>query len=158
MLLCLVAPSFPTHCNPMHYSPSGSSVHGDSQGKNTEVGCHALLQGIFPTQGSNPGLTHCRLILYRLSHQGSLLVNDKKYVMTSGGGHDMHFSSSFLKLFMLHNSCMDHLCVNSGINMRRLHMCILKTFIFFHLSQLVMVFIQLALKFTSQLVVWFSEK
>ena len=71
--------------------------------------------------------------------------------MTSGGSHDMHFSSSFLKLFMLHNSWMDHLCVNSGINMR-LHMCILKTFIF-HLSQLVMVFIQLALKFTSQLVV-----
>ena len=32
----------------------GSSVHGDSPGKNTGVGCHALLQGIFPTQGSNP--------------------------------------------------------------------------------------------------------
>ena len=35
------------------------------------MGCHALLQGIFPTQGSNPGLPHCRWILYRLSHQGS---------------------------------------------------------------------------------------
>ena len=34
-------------------------------------GCHALLQGIFPTQGSNPGLPHCRRILYRLSHKGS---------------------------------------------------------------------------------------
>ena len=33
--------------------------------------CHALLQGIFPTQGSNPGLPHCRQILYHLSHQGS---------------------------------------------------------------------------------------
>ena len=33
----------------------GSSIHGDSPGKNTGVGCHALLQGIFPTQGSNPG-------------------------------------------------------------------------------------------------------
>ena len=43
----------------------------DSPGKNTGVGCHALLQGIFPTQGSNPGLTHCRWILYLLSHQGS---------------------------------------------------------------------------------------
>ena len=35
------------------------------------VGCHFLLQGIFPTQGSNPGLLHCRLILYRLSYKGS---------------------------------------------------------------------------------------
>ena len=37
----------------------------------TGVGCHALLQGIFPTQGLNPGLLHCRWILYHLSHQGS---------------------------------------------------------------------------------------
>ena len=43
----------------------------DSPGKNTGVGCHALLQGIFPTQGSNPGLPHCRQILYQLSYQGS---------------------------------------------------------------------------------------
>ena len=43
----------------------------DCPGENTGVGCHALLQGIFLTQGSNPGLLHCRWILYRLSHQGS---------------------------------------------------------------------------------------
>ena len=43
----------------------------DSPGKNTGVGCHALLQGIFLTQGSNPGLPDCRQILYYLSHQGS---------------------------------------------------------------------------------------
>ena len=36
----------------------------DSPGKNTGVGCRGLLQGIFPTQGSNPGLLHCRQILY----------------------------------------------------------------------------------------------
>ena len=42
----------------------------DSPGKNTGVGCHALLQGIFPTQGSNPGIPHCRLILHCLSHEG----------------------------------------------------------------------------------------
>ena len=41
----------------------------DSPGKNTGVGCHALLQGIFPTQGSNPGLLHGRQILYCLGHQ-----------------------------------------------------------------------------------------
>ena len=39
-------------------------------GKNTGVCCHALIQGIFPTQVSNPGRHHCRRILYRLSHQG----------------------------------------------------------------------------------------
>ena len=41
-------------------------------GKNTGVGCHFLLQGIFLTQGSNPGLLHGRQTLYSLSHQGSL--------------------------------------------------------------------------------------
>ena len=41
-------------------SPPGSSVHGDSPGKKSGVGGHALLQGIFPTQGSNPCLPHCR--------------------------------------------------------------------------------------------------
>ena len=48
----------------------------DSPGKNTGVGCHVLLQGIFPTQGSNPGLLHGRQVLYHLSHQGSLLFHD----------------------------------------------------------------------------------
>ena len=43
----------------------------DFQGKSTGVGCHFLLQGIFPTQGSNPGLSHCRQTLYHLSHQES---------------------------------------------------------------------------------------
>ena len=68
---CLVTQSCLTLCEPMDCSPPGSSVHGDSPGKNTGVGCHALLQGIFPTQGSNPGLPHCRWSLYCLSHQGS---------------------------------------------------------------------------------------
>ena len=47
-VLCLVAQSCLTLCDPMDCSPPGSSVHGDSPGKNTGVGCHALLQGIFP--------------------------------------------------------------------------------------------------------------
>ena len=55
----------------MDCSLEGCSVHGYSPSKNTGVGCHALLQEIFPTHGSNPGLPHCRQILYRLSHQGS---------------------------------------------------------------------------------------
>ena len=70
-VLCLVAQSCPALCNPMDCSPPGSSVHGDSPGKNTGVGCHALLQRIFPTQGLNPGLPHCRWIPCHLSHQGS---------------------------------------------------------------------------------------
>ena len=134
--LSLAAQSCLTLCNPMDCSPPGSSVHGASPGKNTGVGCRALLQrkiprnqtqvsciagrlfttskplktvnesescsvvsdssrphglyspwnspgqntgmgslsllqGIFPTQGSNPGLPHCRQILYQLSHKGS---------------------------------------------------------------------------------------
>ena len=45
----------------------------DSPGKNTGVGRHFLFQGIFPNQGSNPGLSHCRQILYYLSHRKALL-------------------------------------------------------------------------------------
>ena len=56
LLKVLVTQSCLTLCDPMDCSPSGSSVHGDSPGKNTGVGCHFLLQGIFPTQGSNPHL------------------------------------------------------------------------------------------------------
>ena len=48
--------------------PPGSSVDGDSPGKNTGVGCHALLQEIFPTQGLN---LHYKRILYHLSHRGN---------------------------------------------------------------------------------------
>ena len=68
---CLVAQSCPTLCNPMDCSLPGFSVHGDFPGKNTEVGCHPLLQGIFPTLGLNPGLLYCGQILYCLSHQGN---------------------------------------------------------------------------------------
>ena len=46
-----VAQSCPILCDPMDCCPPGSSVHGDSPGKHTGVGCHALLQGIFPIQG-----------------------------------------------------------------------------------------------------------
>ena len=45
----------------------------NSPGQNTGEDSHSLLQGIFPTQGSNPGLPYCREILYQLSHQGSPL-------------------------------------------------------------------------------------
>ena len=50
-------------CDPTDYSLPGCSIHGDSPGKNTGVGYHALLQETFLTQGSNPGLLHCGQIL-----------------------------------------------------------------------------------------------
>ena len=62
-VLCLVTQFCLTFCNPMSCSPPGSSVHGDSPGQNTGLGCHPLGEGIFPTQGSNPGLLHCRQTL-----------------------------------------------------------------------------------------------
>ena len=53
--LCLIL------CDPMDYSPPDSSVLGYSPGKNTGVGCHALFQGIFPTQRLNPRLLYWRV-------------------------------------------------------------------------------------------------
>ena len=58
-VLCLVSQLCPTLCDSMDCSPPGSSVYGDSPGKHTGVACHVLVQGIFPTQGSSPGLPHC---------------------------------------------------------------------------------------------------
>ena len=51
----------------------------DSPGKNTGVGCHFLLQGIFPAQELNLGLLHCRQILYQLIQKGSPMVHVKNY-------------------------------------------------------------------------------
>ena len=53
-------------CDPMNYTSSWNSPR-----KNAGVGCHAIIQGIFPTQRWNPGLPHCTQILYQLSHKGS---------------------------------------------------------------------------------------
>ena len=64
--------SCPTLCNPMNCSGLARLLcPWDSPGKNTGVGCHALLQQMFPIQGLNPGLLNCRQIPYCLSHQGS---------------------------------------------------------------------------------------
>ena len=65
--VCSVAQSCLTLCDPKDCSLPGWSVHGDSLGKNNGVGLHALLQGIFPTQGLNWSLLHFRQVLYHLS-------------------------------------------------------------------------------------------
>ena len=67
----LICPVVSNSLRPRGLWPTRLLCPWDSPGKNTGVGCHALLQGIFPAQGLNPGLPHCRQILYRLSHQGS---------------------------------------------------------------------------------------
>ena len=72
--------SLPTLFNPMGCNLALSSVHGDSPGKNARVGCHALLQELFPTQVSNPGLPPCRQILYRLSVFLPLILNFSFYL------------------------------------------------------------------------------
>ena len=73
--MCLVSQSCLTICDPMDCNPPGSSVHGDSPGKNTGADCHAVLQGILQTRGLNPGLLHCRRFFFfffnHLSHQES---------------------------------------------------------------------------------------
>ena len=62
-----------TLCDPMDYT-----VHGILQARVLEwVGSLSLLQGIFPTQGLNPGFSHCRGILYQLSHKGSPNVEEQ---------------------------------------------------------------------------------
>ena len=68
----LVTQSCPALCNPMDCSSPGSSGCMEFSGQEywSGLGCHFLLQGIFPTQRLNPGLLHCKQILFQLSHQG----------------------------------------------------------------------------------------
>ena len=87
-----VAQLCPTLCDPMYYSPPGFSVLGILQ-----AGSRSLLQGIFPTQGLNLGLPHCRLTLYCLSHQGSpagdgLAISMKQY---RGGWESLGLGQDF---------------------------------------------------------------
>ena len=65
-----------------HFAIPGLYRPWNSPGQNTGVGSRFLFQGIFPTQGSNPGLPRYRWILYQLSHQGSPLLERKPYLVT----------------------------------------------------------------------------
>ena len=68
--MCLSLSRVPILCNPMNCSLPGSSVHGIFQAR---ISGNSLLQGILSIQGSNPGLSQCRQILYLLNHQGIYL-------------------------------------------------------------------------------------
>ena len=70
VLVTVVSDSFRPH----GLQPTRLLCPWDSPGKNMAVGSHILLQGIFPTQGSNPGLLGCRQIFYHLSHQVLVLI------------------------------------------------------------------------------------
>ena len=85
--------------DPMDCGPPGSSVFGDSPGKNTGVACHALLQGIFPTQGSNSGISHYKWLLYHLSHLSGGHFWDTAKVLGTGAKVDYleQFGASSLK-------------------------------------------------------------
>ena len=80
----LVIQLYLTLWDPIDSSPPGSSVHGNSLGKNPGVGCYVLLQGILPTQGSNPGLQHCRQILQHPSHQESPKILERVTCLFQG--------------------------------------------------------------------------
>ena len=74
MCVCSFTQSYLTLCNPLDCRTPGSCIHGIFSDKNTGVGCHFLLYGIFPSQQLNPRLLHllhCRRFLCMLSHQGS---------------------------------------------------------------------------------------
>ena len=66
--------SCPTLGDPEDLKPARLLCPWDFPGKNTVVGCHSLPQGIFPTQESNLGLSHCRRILYQLFYQWNTLA------------------------------------------------------------------------------------
>ena len=74
-----VVQSCPTLFDPMGLQPARLLCPWNSPGKNTGVGSHSLFQGIFPTQGSNLGLPHCRWFLYCLSHQRSPYIPPPKF-------------------------------------------------------------------------------
>ena len=78
----------------MDCSPPGSSARGDSPLKSTGVGSHALLEGIYPVQASNPGLPHCRQILYHLYHEGSPIIPTEGKEKSAG----VSKSSAFLHI------------------------------------------------------------
>ena len=89
--MCLVTQSRRVLCDSTDRSPPGSSVLEEefrprnSPGKNTGVGCHFLLWGILPTQGSNSGLLHCRQILYHWSHQINTINTINVYLIKMVG-------------------------------------------------------------------------
>ena len=70
----------------------------NSVGQNTRVGSLSLLQGIFPTQGSNPGLLHCRWILYQLNYHESLKISERRMQFKANGFASVEPQNGFIFL------------------------------------------------------------
>ena len=101
-MLFFVAQSCPTSCDPMDCSLPGSSVRGDSLGKNTGVSCHALLQGIFLTQGSNL----CLLIAGRFFTSGPpgkpIQINNCIFVLQHVRGGIIILETNIILIYLRH--------------------------------------------------------
>ena len=90
-------------------------------GNNAGVGCHFPLQRIFPTQGSNPALLHCRQMLYHLSHQG-LLKNPSNFILESGWdrkGDLVLRSASRTFPIRFHQSSSTFTCITYCVSVRK---------------------------------------
>ena len=96
-------------CDPMDCSPPGSSVHGDSPGKNTGVGGHFLLQGIFLTQELNPGPLHC--LEKEMATHPSILAWRIPWTEEAGGLQSMGSQESDTTEWLSHSL---HPCIAGG--------------------------------------------
>ena len=97
--------------------PSRLLCPWDSPGRNRDVGTHSILQGIFPTQGSSPHLSHCRQILFYLSHQGSLSLFTIWPFQFHSGHFKLSFLYSYFPLFQsLHLRSLDSPELNANIS------------------------------------------
>ena len=114
---------------PMDCSLPGSSVHWDFPSKSTGVGCHFLLQEIFPTQGSNPGLLKCRQTLYHLSHQGSPKYKSRLYLT-----RENYVAELIDKWTSLLSLVFWFLLLVNLISHNDLRKCIFQSSLFFHLT------------------------
>ena len=95
---CLIGVSFRKNDSANLSWPQRQYSPRNSPGQNTGVGSLPLLQGIFPTQGLNPGLLHCRRILYQLSHREAIRIN---------GGTEFHTRTCLLHT---HTHTNTHVC------------------------------------------------
>ena len=101
----------PAVCNPVDYSLPLSSVHGILQAGILEWVAVSFSKGICPTQGSNPGLPHCRQILYPLSYQGS-----PQYLY-------IFVYSIFVYYICIYNTFVEYIAIKLFHRIHRLHMC-----------------------------------
>ena len=130
--------------------PHGIYSSWNSLDQNTEVGSLSLLQGIFLTQGSNPGFPHCGRILYQLSHKGSPRILEwVAYPFSSGSSQPRNRSgvSCIAGRFFTHWAMREALRVGGG---GRIH--------FQHVIQRLRILWSVALLFSSLAVTWRKGK